>query len=437
MAPAVSQPRLRDVLDDRIRAAYEYAFPLFAMAKTRHMAVEAAQADCQRRDGVLWHERALSDPASRWITTPNHDTLYSNAWLDLARGPATLRVDPMPEGRYWSIAFLDAFTNDFAIVGQRLDGIGPVELTLIGPDAPAPEGSGRVIRAPGHDVWLFGRFLVEGADRVSMAHAMQDRVHLEPIAVRAGFPRHVPVNPCDPKNFLEVVNDALARNPPPLSESDLVRSWYDIGIRPGRCDVWSEITPDVLSAWSLGIESCYRNLHERAAASLIRVQGWLTSGPDTGRFGSNYALRAAVALTGLGALEPAEAMYFVRFLDEDGQKLDGSRRYRLKIPAAGVPTDSFWSLSMYEPTADGRRFFVRNPIGRYAIGDRTPGLIPNADGSLEIFIQSDEPDSSMGKANWLPAPAGPFRLMLRAYVPRPELLSQHAKMPQITVCGES
>ena len=123
-------------------------------------------------------------------------------------------------------------------------------------------------------------------------------------------------------------------------------------------------------------------------------------------------------------------MYFHASFAADGQRLTGDHKYVWKLPAAGVPADAFWSLTMYQGEPDGRFFLVENPIRRYAIGDRTPGLIKGADGSLEVLIQRTKPDGPLA-ANWLPAPAGPMRLALRAYLPKPELRSRRWKVPPL------
>ena len=125
-------------------------------------------------------------------------------------------------------------------------------------------------------------------------------------------------------------------------------------------------------------------------------------------------------------------MYASRVQDDAGERFDGRLSYRFTLPAAGLPTDSFWSLSMYETTAEGQLFFTANPIGRYAIGDRTAGLCRAADGSLEIAIQHEEPADAALRANWLPAPVGPFVLTLRAYLPRPELRDWRAPLPRVS-----
>lgn len=101
------------------------------------------------------------------------------------------------------------------------------------------------------------------------------------------------------------------------------------------------------------------------------IQGWITANAEIGNFGENHALRASVALGGLGALEPIEAMYFVRYSDDAGQALDGRRSYLLTVPPQGIASDSFWSFTMYELTPDGKRRLVENPIGRCSVGDRT------------------------------------------------------------------
>jgi hypothetical protein len=62
---------------------------------------------------------------------------------------------------------------------------------------------------------------------------------------------------------------------------------------------------------------------------------------------------------------------------------------------------------------------VANPIDRYSIGDRTPGVVYESDGSLIIIISHDEPGEPTARANWLPSPPGDFRPVLRMYEPQP------------------
>lgn len=154
--------------------------------------------------------------------------------------------------------------------------------------------------------------------------------------------------------------------------------------------------------------------------------------PNRGIYGQNYTLRAGVALSGLGSLPNAEAMYIYP-VGDSGRDFTGPGPHRLHFPTGCLPpVEAFWSITMYEATADGQYFFTSNAMDRYAIGDRTPGLEANADGSLDIWIAREDPGPER-RSNWLPAPAsGPFSMTFRAYVPRPDLLDRRYTLPAIT-----
>ena len=139
-----------------------------------------------------------------------------------------------------------------------------------------------------------------------------------------------------------------------------------------------------------------------------------------------------MALKYIGALESAEAVYPMAYVDAEGRPLNGAQAYRLHFaPGQLPPVNGFWSLTMY----DRRNFMlVPNHIGRYAIGDRTRGLVHGTDGSLTIHLQTQPPRDAAARANWLPAPAGPFYLCLRAYLPQPPLLDGGYALPGVQRC---
>jgi hypothetical protein len=424
-------PTLERDLERLIDRAFEYAFPLHAIATTRHRAVQDT-SNPRRHDPNTWqHERHLADHTTRWITTPNNDTLYSNAWVDLSQGPIKLRAGPMPAGRYWSVALIDAFGNHVAMLGTRNHGTGPAEVMIAGPSQRGRTWDKPTINAPGQDVWLFARCLVDDGRDLTKTHEMQNLLQLEPLQEEACKNRISPGPLTDTSLFLAVVNEALERNRPAPGEEELLSAWSRIGIRPGARNAWQELNPTVRALWKDRIEVGIKNLQQAGMRGRREIAGWITAGPEIGNFGSNYALRASVALGGLGALEPAEAMYFVRFHDDQGRLLDGGNGLKLTVGPCGIPTDGFWSLSMYEPVA-GQRFFTENPLARYAIGNRTSGLIYNADGSLDIALTHRPPEQPKLLANWLPAPAGAFQISLRCYLPKKDLLELRAPMPRIS-----
>lgn len=412
-----------------IEAAFVFAYPLFAFAETRFQAAQDNVPD--RHDAnTIRHDRALCDHLSHWITSPNNDTLYSNAWLDLSHGPVQIRAPKMPEGHYWSLALMDAFTNHITVIGQRTDGRGPVEFNIVGPGH-SDDMPGRVVRAPGLDAWLFCRCLVDGPASAPLTYALQDGITVTPRDPGQGEPRIIPKRPITPNNFLEVVNELLARNPVPTSETALLAGWERLGLRAGGKGTFAELPDDIRAAWQQTIQPAYEALAAAGQAGRRNFDGWIAAAEDIGNFGSNYPLRASVALGGLGALEPIEAMYFVKYKDQDDTPLTGTRDFILTIPPGGIPTGSFWSFTMYSYTSEGKRVLVGNPIDRYSIGNRTPGLVYETDGSLQITLSHGLPADEKGQANWLPSPAGGFHIALRTYLPSLALREGRVALPTI------
>jgi hypothetical protein len=160
------------------------------------------------------------------------------------------------------------------------------------------------------------------------------------------------------------------------------------------------------------------------------VNGWRVPPMILGNFGSDHGARAVVALIGLGANLPADAVYPSVFVDADGQPLDGANRYLIHFDkGATPPVNAFWSVTMYN--ADS--FFVANPINRYALSSWMP-LKKNADGSLDLYVQHESPGKDK-ESNWLPADPKSFNMTLRMYWPQdkaPSILDGSWKPPALT-----
>ena len=154
------------------------------------------------------------------------------------------------------------------------------------------------------------------------------------------------------------------------------------------------------------------------------VNGWRST-MKCGIPGNGILLRAACAAVLPAANLPKEAMYWTTTKDNKGQKLNNQHDYILRFPAGQLqPNDAFWSVTV----TDLQNSMVYNPINRYSVGDRS-GLVPNADGSIDIYIQSTAPAGH--ESNWLPAPAGNFKLWLRVYLPGVAILEGKYKVPPV------
>ena len=166
-------------------------------------------------------------------------------------------------------------------------------------------------------------------------------------------------------------------------------------------------------------------LVDREAKSMqTTVDGWSTV-RQCGEPGNDILLKAACARDWTGANLPPEAVYWTTTVDRAAQTLSGHHDYVLHFPPGGLPpNDAFWSLTM----TDAQKRLVANPANRYAVGDRS-GLVPNADGSLDIYFQTASPAGH--ESNWLPAPAGDFMLWLRAYQPGAAILDGEYTVPPV------
>ena len=154
------------------------------------------------------------------------------------------------------------------------------------------------------------------------------------------------------------------------------------------------------------------------------VNGWTTT-LKCGKPGNGILLRAACAMDVAALNLPEEQVYWTTFVDSAGHRLNSQHDYRLRFPPGGrPPNDAAWSLTM----GDWRRFMVDNPIHRYSVGDRS-GLVPNADGSIDIYLQNKVPAGHA--SNWLPVPAGHFMLWLRVYQPAPAILNGNYRVPPV------
>jgi hypothetical protein len=146
-----------------------------------------------------------------------------------------------------------------------------------------------------------------------------------------------------------------------------------------------------------------------------------------GTYGADYLQRAYVTVVGLGANLPQDAIYPMSKADAAGKPYEGSKKYVLHFAKGQLPpVKGFWSLTMY----DDQMFFVPNKLNRQAIGSRQK-FVFNKDGSLDLLIQKDSPGKAK-EANWLPAPAGKFALMLRFYQPTEKILDGSWKPPPVT-----
>jgi hypothetical protein len=285
------------------------------------------------------------------------------------------------------------------------------------------------VRMPSSYGWLIGRTFVEGGDDLAAARAVQDRILLHASQSKPSSLQllsGVTTRP-DGTTYLAAVKAALTAVGPKHPLLRNLRRYAGIGI--GGREGWNQLDAKMQSGWTDA-------LAKLAGGSMLDMRqhgtahnGWTWPHGAIGAFGNNHHFRAAVALSGIGALPQSEAIYLRAVADNLGRPLQPQHRYTLKLPPTAELCEGFWSLSAYSGEADGRYFFEDNEIHRYAINSAMAGLMKEADGSVSISVQSTAPDDA--GANWLPLPTTSPALMLRIYVPSKRLRRTPGLIEQI------
>ncbi|MGE4176590.1 MAG: DUF1254 domain-containing protein [Thermoleophilia bacterium] len=425
--------------------AFIYGYPLvYDMGEVARIARHGLGAVPPVPLNTFGHARALAGPDETFVSI-NNDTVYSLANIDASGGPIRLDV-PDSAGRYYVMQFVDAWTNNFAYVGHRATGTGAGSFLLVPPgwegDAPA---DATVIRLPTAIASIVGRWAVDGDDDLPAVHALQDALTLTPTGPGAGLPLPGEGVP-DDLMFWEEMRVLMRAFPPAARDREYQERFAPLGLLAPESEypmpgpALHEVLTAGLAAgrerleaalrgggvpsqngWSLTYHVFDYNLDFFEVGALDDDAWKLPDDP------ARYVHRAAAARGGLWGNHGYEAAYAMVFVDGDGAPLDGRGRYELRF-AQTPPCDAFWSVTMY----DAQDFYlVANPIDRFSVGDRTPGLQRAADGSLTIVLQHDEPDTPEGRANWLPTPAGPFRPLLRIYEPGDAVFDGRYELPPV------
>ncbi len=424
-APAPSQD-LAAVAED----AYIYGYPLLVMdATARQMTNVPTPSAASAPVNQLARVDTLPDASFKAVVRPNVDTLYTVAFLDVAKEPMVLHI-PDTGGRYYLMPMLDAYTNVVASPGKRTTGTQEQTLAIVGPDwqGTLPDRVTKV-QAPTNLVWLIGRTQINGKADLPAVTALTAKYTLTPLSAYGKPytpPRTDHVDPSidmtakppdvvakmDPNAYFTRLAQLMKDQPPPARDQVALARFAKLGLSPGRF----QPSPEAQRAISAAPRRALARIQANVAKLGTPHDGWMFS-TSLGSYDTRYLERAAVALAGLGANLAKDAVYPSAYTDAKGQPLTGENRYVLHFAKGQEPpVNAFWSLTMY----DANGYLVANPIDRFAIGDRDK-LKRNPDGSLDLLIQHDPPTGDLA-ANWLPAPAGPFNLTLRLYWPKDPVL---------------
>jgi hypothetical protein len=430
--------------------AFIYGFPMVMNYGTMYQyAIDASSSQYKAPFNHIYNEARVFTAKDTAVVTPNSDTPYSFAWMDLRAEPVVLSVPEVETSRYYSVQLFDLYTFTPGYIGSRATGNKAGEYLVAGPNwkGETPPGIDQVFRSEtefalaGYRTQLFGPGDIDNVKKVQAGYRVQTLSAFlgkpaPPAAPEVEWPRidmaAAEANPFSYLGFLLQFSPPIG---PAAVEVPSRARFAKIGIEAGKPFNTDALSTDQKTELAAGMRSGLEKVKGRVARFGTNVNGWLintqreTAG-DRAAYGGDWLLRAAVAMAGIYANQAAEALYPILATDDDGNKLDCSaNRYALTFPADQLPpVHAFWSITMY----DGKsQLLVENPIDRYLINSpMLPDLERNDDGSLTIHLQKDSPGPDR-ESNWLPAPDGPIYVVMRLYWPTEEALTGTWKPPAV------
>ncbi|MBL9128762.1 MAG: DUF1254 domain-containing protein [Verrucomicrobiales bacterium] len=426
------------------REAYTYAFPMVEGYKTFHkQALDPKGSDYKAPLNRIGHSRTVATPADRFVVTPNSDTPYSYAWLDLRSEPVVLTMPKIEANRYYSAQLVDLYTHNFAYLGTRTHGNEGGDFLVVGPSwkGEKPAGIRAVLACETEILYVIFRTQLFDSKDLERVHRIQDGYTVRPLSAFLGRPP-APAAPAitwppladrmsESAEIFEYLNFLLRFCPTVAAERDLMQRFATLNVGADRAFRATTLTSDTRKAIEAGIETVWK---QDFATLMGRINAGAVGSGDL--FGTrdflngNYLYRFAGAKLGLYGNSREEAVYPTYFVDSEKQKLDASKhRYTLRFEKGKLPpANAFWSLTMYDGTT---QFLVSNPIQRYLLNSTMLDTFRfGPDGSLTLYLQKDAPGPDHAP-NWLPAPDGPFYAILRVYMPKAEILDGSWKQPAL------
>jgi hypothetical protein len=434
--------------------AYLYFYPIVSFDLTRLQStnIEPGKEVGKGPMNTFTNFTAYPPGDYKVVVRMNFDTLYSWAWLDLTKEPIVFSV-PDTGGRYYLMPIADAWTDVFASPGWRTTGTEAGTFLLAPPDW-RPDLRDRFadefklpkdtqpIETPTPFVIIIGRTKTDGPQDYDAVHKIQAGYKVTPLSewgkpaksaevkidpsIDMKTPVRLQVDAMPADKFFAYAADLLKANPPHVTDQPMIAQLKKIGIEPGKGFDLAKADPVIRKALASAPEDAQQLMAWKVPTLARVVNGWSMNTDTMGVYGNYYLKRAIIAQLGIGANLPEDAIYPFNLSDESGKPLDGANKYTLHFNKDETPpANAFWSVTLY----DSEGYQVPNPLNRFAVSSWMPFKY-NADGSLDLYFQNQSPGKDK-EANWLPAPKGPFNVMMRMYAPRSEAITGKWNPPPV------
>ncbi|MHC0442830.1 DUF1254 domain-containing protein [Flavobacterium sp. 3-210] len=426
------------------KEAYIYGFPIVDNSRVQYaFFVNKQDPDYKAPWNTLCNIPRVFTPKDKTIQTPNSDTPYSWIGLDLRAEPIVFIIPPIDKNRYWSLQLIDLYTHNFDYLGSRTTGNDGGNFMIAGPKwkGETPQGITKVIRCETEIASAQFRTQLYNVQDLKNVIKIQNRYIVKPLSVFLGNPKSPkakeidfikPLSRNEENKSLQIFNNlnfALQFCPTHPSEKELMKRFAKIGVVAGNTIDTLSLDPEIKKAMHDGIADAWVDF-KKQQLKLERGEASPSDGYGTRAFlKNNYLYRMIAAALGIYGNTKEEAMYPAYYTDNTGDKLNGKYRYTIKFGPNGLPpVNSFWSLTMYELPSS---LLVDNSLNRYLLNSTMMSQFKkDPDGGLTLIIQNQSPGKA-NESNWLPAPKGPFSMIMRLYWPKEEALNGSWKQPPL------
>lgn len=361
---------------------------------------------------------------------------YGSVWFDLKNEPCVLRVPGTLAGRYFSIQFVDLFSNTFDYISNRRDGNrgGRYLIASSSWKGQKPSGIDRFIKSRSSYVLGVFRIRIESSGDLKNVEKLMSRFSIVPLSRYTGttgqekmtvvsYPAFSPEKAKTPEYFA-YLNFMLQFCSIPQEESDLMKRFARIGIEPGKPFDYASLSETRKKALIDGMAAGQTELEALARADSGKLNPVYKTEEKTEE---NYPYRAYMADRYPFGRSSEEMLAIVYETEAGRKKLVGRNRYELRFEKDRLPpVDAFWTLTVY---SSGKKPSLK-PNSAYILNSASQILQLNEDGSLSIPLQQEIPES-LKRTNWLSVPSGPFFVLLQLYQPREEALKGIWSPPQL------
>ncbi len=419
------------------KEAYIFYYPLVYYYRTMYrQSIDESSATYSGGFGK-WLHFGTSSPADQDIPSPNNDSPYSYAWVDLRAEPWVLTMPQIEADRFYTSQWDDMWGFVLENAGSVFDGNDGVNVLLASPtwQGKTPDGIKRVVRGDSDFLGSLTRTQLKFTEDFPNVQAIQGEYKLQPLSAYLGeeAPPAAPAIDWLPWNeglektedFWVYANFLLQFTTLNPEDAPVQERAEKIGITAGKDWDPKSLDPAIRKAIAAGMKEAIDSL-QKGTTHIDDPSLFFRTRKDLNK---DYYNRALGTLVGAFGNWKSISVYYAVPKDNQGELFDGSKsNYELTFSADQTPpVKFFWSWTMYSLP---NRWLVDNPIDRYSIGSATPALKYADDGSLSLYFYKDSPGGDK-ESNWLPSPDGPFWLVLRTYGPDESILNGTYALPTV------